>query len=230
MDRLIYFDNNATTKPLPEVVEAMSPFLHDEYANPSSVHRFGQSVRHRLECAREQVAALIGASPREVIFTSGGTESINTAIRGLLAHRPQCRRIVTTAVEHSATLRVLERLADEGYAVDTVGVDHDGRLDREAWTARLRDDTALATLLHANNETGVLFDVGELAAEACARGIPVHVDAVQSAGKIPIRVRDWPVQAVSLSAHKFHGPKGIGALYLRRRTPFEPLLLGGSHE
>jgi len=227
---MIYLDNNATTQPLPEVVEAMHTCLRDAYANPSSVHQFGQGVRHKVECAREQVAQLVGASAKEIIFTSGGTESINLAIRGGLRIHPHRRHFVTTAVEHSAVLRVAEQLAAEGYTVDYVGVDQEGRLDEAEWTEKITDRTALVSLLHANNETGVMFDVARLAAFAAEKGVPVHVDAVQSAGKAPLDVTSWPVQLVSIAGHKFHGPKGIGALYVRRRTRIEPLILGGSQE
>ncbi len=230
MAELIYLDNNATTRPLPEVVAAVAACLEQDYANPSSVHQFGQAVRHRVECARTHVASLVGADAKEIVFTSGGTESINLAIRGSLANRPNCRRIVTTAVEHSAVLRVVDRLEKEGYEVVRVGVDQAGRLDESAWDAALRDDTALASLVHVNNETGVVFDVKSLAQFAANRDIPVHVDAVQSAGKMRIDVHDWPVQFVSLSAHKFHGPKGTGALYVRRRSRLRALILGGSQE
>jgi cysteine desulfurase len=227
---MIYLDNNATTQPLPEVVEAMHTCLRDAYANPSSVHQFGQGVRHKVECAREQVARLIGASAKEIIFTSGGTESINLAIRGGLRIHPHRRHFVTTAVEHSATLRVAEQLAAEGYTVDYVGVDQEGRLDEAEWAEKITDRTALVSLLHANNETGVMLDVARLATLAAEKGVPVHVDAVQSAGKVPLDVTSWPVQLVSIAGHKFHGPKGIGALYVRRRTRIEPLILGGSQE
>jgi len=227
---MIYLDNNATAKPLPEVVEAMRACLHDAYANPSSVHRFGQAVRHEVECAREKVAQLIGASPKEIIFTSGGTESINLAIRGGLKIHPHRRRFVTTAVEHSAVMRVAEQLAAEGYTVEYVGVDHDGRINEAEWAEKITDQTALVSLIHANNETGVMFDAPRLAAVAAEKSVPIHVDAVQSAGKVPIDVSTWPVQLVSLAGHKFHGPKGAGALYVRRRTRIEPLLLGGSQE
>ncbi len=227
---MIYFDNNATTQPLPEVVDAMLPLLREAYANPSSVHQFGQSARHRVECAREQVARLIGASAKEIIFTSGGTESINLAIRGALGTHPQRRHVVTTAVEHSAVLRIAQQLEEEGYSVDYVGVDQEGRLDEAEWEEKLTEQTALATLLHANNETGVIFDVPRLASIAAEKGIPVHVDAVQSAGKLSIDVSSWPVQLASVSAHKFHGPKGVGALYVRRRTRLAPLIVGGHQE
>ena len=239
--KVIYLDNNATTQPSAEVVHAMLPFMREQYANPSSVHRFGQSVRHRIECAREQVAELIGAKAKEIIFTSSGTESINLAIRGLLqassasmGARPSGRsarpRFVTTAVEHSAVLRVAERLKADGYAVDYVGVDREGRVDEADWDAKLTDEVALASIIHANNETGAVSDVARLAAVAADRGIPVHVDAVQSVGKLPIDVSAWPVQLISMSAHKFHGPKGVGALFQRRRTRLAPLIIGGSQE
>lgn len=227
---MIYLDNNATTQPLPEVIEAMRACLSDAYANPSSVHRFGQAVRHEVECAREKVAQLIGASPKEIIFTSGGTESINLAIRGGLKIHPHRRHFVTTAVEHSAVMRVAEQLIAEGYTVDCVGVDHDGRINEAEWAEKITEQTAFVSLIHANNETGVMFDVPRLAAIAAQKGVPIHVDAVQSAGKVPIDVSAWPVQLVSIAAHKFHGPKGVGALYVRRRTRIEPLILGGSQE
>lgn len=226
----LYFDNNATTQPLPEVVEAMLPFLQSAFANPSSVHQFGQSVRHRVECAREQVASLVGASAKEIVFTSGGTESLNTAIHGALQLHPERRHIVTTAVEHPAVLRIMEQLETQGYKIDYVGVDQDGILDASEWAGKLSGDTALASLLHANNETGVLFDIASLAALAAERAVPVHVDACQSAGKLPIDVSDWPVQFISMAAHKFHGPKGVGALFVRRRTRLAPLILGGGQE
>lgn len=227
---MIYLDNNATTRPLAEVVEAMLPFLQDEYANPSSVHRFGQQVRHRMECAREQVASLLHASTKELIFTSGGTESINLAIRGGVAARPGKKRILTTAVEHSAVLRVVEDLASAGYVIDYVGVDGEGRIDEAEWAAKLTEDTALANVMYANNETGVVFDAARLANLAAERGIPVHVDAVQAASKMEIDVRKIPASFVSLSAHKFHGPKGVGALFARRRAKLRAEIVGGSQE
>ncbi len=230
METVVYLDNNATTRVLPEVVEAMLPFLREEYANPSSVHQFGQFIRHQMECARGQVARLIGAQPREIVFTSGGTESINLAIRGSLDIHPTRRHVLTTAVEHPAGLRVTEQLKARGYEVDYVAVDREGRIDEEEWSARLTDRTALATFIHANNETGVVFDVERMARAAFERQIPVHVDAAQSAGKLAIDVSSWPVTLVSLAAHKFHGPKGVGALYVRRRTRLTPQILGGGQE
>ncbi len=227
---MIYFDNNATTQPLPEVTDAAAAAMRDAYANPSSVHQFGQSVRHRLECARENVARLIGASPKETIFTAGGTESINLALRGFLTANHLRRRLVTTTVEHSAVLRASERLAADGFEVDYIGVDRLGRIDEAEWCEKVDDRTALVSIQHANNETGVLTDVSRLASIAVDRGAAVHVDAVQSAGKIPIDVTQWPVQLMSIAAHKFHGPKGVGALYVRRRTRLAPLIVGGTQE
>ncbi|MGB2987721.1 MAG: aminotransferase class V-fold PLP-dependent enzyme [Phycisphaerae bacterium] len=226
----IYLDNNATTKPLDGVVEAMLPFLGSEYANPSSVHRFGQRVRHKVERAREQVARLINAEPREIVFTSGGTESLNLAIRGVLAAEPARRHVITSAVEHSAVHRLATQLVREGYRVDRIGVDRQGRLDYDELEDRVTPDTALISIMHANNETGVLFDVLRICEIAARHGVRVHVDAVQSVGKVPVDVKELPVHLLSLSAHKMHGPKGIGALYVRRRTRLVPLTIGGRQE
>lgn len=230
MESLIYLDNNATTQPLPEVAAAMLPYLSEHYANPSSVHRFGQQVRHAVEVARLQVATLVGASQREILFTSGGTEAINMAIVGTVRSRPAGRHIVSTSVEHAASLRVLNKLEEEGFAVDYVGVDHNGVVDGDEWSARITPNTALVTLQHANNETGVMQDVTRLVSVARKCGVPTHVDAVQTIGKLPVDVGAWDAQLVTMAAHKFHGPKGVGALYKQRRTRIQPLLLGGSQE
>lgn len=230
MSRSIYLDNNATTRPLDEVVEAMMPFLRSQYANPSSVHQFGQQVRHDVEVAREKVAALVGAVPREMVFTSGGTESINLAVRGVLGAWPQRRHVVTSAVEHSAVRKLCAQLAREGYQVEELGVDGEGRLDVAELEAKLREDTALVTMMHANNETGVLFPAEELARVCADRGVPLHLDVVQTVSKLPIDVGKLPVTLMSISGHKFHGPKGVGALFIRRRTRLLPLVIGGSQE
>ena len=227
---MIYLDNNATAQPLPEVQDAIAHTQRELYSNPSSIHQFGQAVRHCVEIARGQVAKLIGATPKEIVFTSGGTESINLAIRGASRAHPNRRRIVTSAVEHSAVLRVVERLAEEGYDVQYVGVDREGRINEAEFESALTVDTALVSFMHANNETGIIWDVKHLAELAAKSGAIIHIDAVQSAGKIPIDVSQWPAHLVSLSAHKFHGPKGVGALYVRRRTRIAPQIVGGFQE
>jgi len=227
---VIYLDNNATTRPAPEVVQAMLPYLTTWYGNPSSVHRFGQRARQAVEAARAQVASLIGARESEITFTSGGTESINTAIRGLLAARWPRRKIVTSAVEHSATRAICEQLARESAEIIEIPVDRAGRLDMERLKSAVDDNTALVSIMWANNETGVIMPVSEIADVCRDRGVPFHCDAVQAAGKIPVDVRRVEVDVLSIAAHKFHGPKGIGALYIRRGTRFAPLVLGGPQE
>ena len=227
---LIYLDNNASTRPLDSVVEAMRPLLGAEYANPSSLHRSGQQVRHKVECAREQVAGLLNADPKEIIFTSGGTESINLAIRGALASQPAKRHVITSAVEHSAVHRLAAQLDREGYRVDAVGVDREGRLDFAELEDKVTDGTALFSVIHANNETGVLTDARRVCEIAARHDVPVHLDAVQSVGKVSVDVKKLPVHLLSLSAHKFHGPKGAGALYVRKRMRLRPLTFGGRQE
>jgi cysteine desulfurase len=227
---LVYLDNNATTCPAPEVLEAMLPFLDQWYANPSSPHRFGQRARHAIDQARTQVAALIGCADTEVIFTSGGTESINTAIRGLFASRAPRRKIVTTAVEHSATRQVCCALASEGAQVVEMQVDNAGALDLDALADALDEETALVTAMWANNETGVLFPVEQIARICHARRVPFHCDAVQAVGKIPVAIKEAGMDLMSLAAHKFHGPKGVGALYVGRGLRLPPLLIGGAQE
>jgi cysteine desulfurase len=227
---MIYLDNNATTQPLPEVIEAVTGCMRVGYANPSSVHQFGQSARHQVERARESVARLIGAKSREIVFTSGGTESINLAIVGAVRAQPERRHVVTTAVEHSAVLRVAERLEQEGCRVDYIGVDQQGRVNEDMWREKITAETAVVSFQLANNETGVMQDVPRLAEIAAEKGALVHVDAVQAAGKFPLCVADWPVHLLSTSAHKFHGPKGVGALYVKRRARIVPLIIGGGQE
>ncbi|HEX9880584.1 MAG TPA: cysteine desulfurase NifS [Candidatus Binatia bacterium] len=227
----IYFDNNATTRMAPEVLEAMTPYLTDEYGNPSSIHRFGSRVARKIEDAREQLAALLGASdPIEIVFTSCGTEGDNAAIRSLLASRPEKRHIVTTQVEHPAVRGLCQHLEKKGYRVTWIHVDHEGILDLDELKDSLSDNTALVSVMAANNETGVLFPVEAVGELARARGIPFHVDAVQAAGKIPLNVKSTPVDMLTVSGHKFHGPKGIGALYVRRGITFRPLIMGGHQE
>ena len=227
---MIYLDNNATTPIDPRVREVMLPFLGEKFGNPSSPHAAGRAAREAIARARSQVAALLGASEDSVIFTGGGTESINTAIRGALAAQPGKRHIVTSSIEHSATKNLCEQLGREGCEVAWLRVDAGGRPDLAEYAAALRDDTALVSIIWANNETGVLFPVEKMARIADERRIVFHVDAVQAAGKIPIDLARVPAHLLSLAAHKFHGPKGVGALFVRPGLGLPPLLRGGGQE
>ena len=227
---LVYLDNNATTRPAPEVLAAMQPCLSELYANPASPHRFGSRAAAAVEEARSRVAALLGARESEIVFTSGGTESNNAALRGVFAAQPHRRHLVVSTVEHHALLAPAELLERRGVSVTRIGVDRQGRLDLDALADALRDDTLLVSIMLANNETGVIFPLAEVCRIAHARGALVHTDAVSAIGKIPVNVAELGVDLLSASAHKLHGPKGVGALYIRRGTPFCPLLVGGPHE
>jgi cysteine desulfurase len=227
---LVYLDNNATTRPAPEVVGAMVPYLTEWYGNPSSVHRFGQKSRQAIDEARAQVAAVAGCADSEIIFTGGGTEAINTAIRGLLAARGPRKRIVTTTAEHSATRELCAQLVREGYEVVEVAVDREGRLDLERFAAAIDDNVALATVMWANNETGVLFPVEQIGRICREKRVPFHCDGTQAVGKIPVNVVTAGIDVMSFAAHKFHGPKGVGALYQRRGVRTRPLIIGGPQE
>ena len=227
----IYFDNNATTRVLPEVFEAMAPFYLDLYGNPSSIHRFGSQVGERLSQARAQVASLIGAAdPVEIIFTSCGTEGDNAAIRGLLEMQPKKRHIITSQVEHPAILGLCQHLEKKGYRVTWLGVDRDGILDLDELREALTSETALVSIMFANNETGVIFPIEQIGEIVKGKGVPFHVDAVQAAGKLAIDVKNSSVDLMTVSAHKFHGPKGVGALYVRRGMTFQPFIIGGHQE
>jgi cysteine desulfurase len=231
MNSEIYFDNNATTRVAPEVFEAMRPYLNELYGNPSSIHRFGSQVGKKIDEARAQVAALIGAAdPVEVIFTSCGSEGDNAAIRAMLEAQPEKRHIITTKVEHPAVYGLCQHLEKKGYCVTWLGVNGEGALDLDELRASLTDDTALVSVMHANNETGVIFPIERIGAIVKDRGIPFHVDAVQTAGKLPLRLKELPVDLLTISAHKFHGAKGIGALYVQRKISFSPFLIGGHQE
>jgi len=227
---MIYLDNNATTPMDPRVREAMLPFLGEIFGNPSSPHAPGRVAREAVEKARGQVAALLGARSDEIVFTSGGTESINTAIRGALAGQADRRHIITSSIEHSATKNLCEQLAHEGCEVTWLRVDADGQPDLDEYRAALRDDTAIVSVVWANNETGVLSPIEEMARLADEHRVVFHVDAVQAAGKIPIDLTCVPVHLLSLSAHKIHGPKGVGALFVRSGLGLPPLLRGGGQE
>jgi len=229
-DEFIYLDNNATTPLDPAVIEEMLPFLTRYYGNPSSGYAFAAKARKAVELARERLAALLRCEPSEIIFTSGGTESSNAVIHSAVQFEPRGKHLVISSVEHSAVLRPCQDLEKRGCHVTFLGVDRDGNVDVGQVEAAIRPETALVSIMWANNETGVLFPV-ERIAEICHRkGVLFHTDAVQAIGKIPIRLRDTAVNFLSLSAHKFHGPKGVGALYVNRRTRFTPLVAGGGQE
>jgi len=230
MTRVIYFDNNATTQVAPEVLEAMLPYFHEFYGNPSSMHTFGGRQGARIQTAREQVAELLGAHPDEIVFTSCGTESDNAAVFGTLENYPAKRHFITTRVEHPAIWNLRLYLRNRGYRVTELSVDRRGRLKLEELQQALSDDTALVSVMVANNETGVVFPVAEIAEMVAARGIPFHTDAVQAVGKLPLDLSRMPVDLLSLSGHKLHAPKGIGVLYVRRGTKFSPYLKGGHQE
>lgn len=227
----IYFDNNATTRVAPEVLDAMLPFFTEQYGNPSSIHQFGNQVGQALQRARRQVQALLGAEhDSEIIFTSGGTESNATAILSALRSQPERREIITTQVEHPAVLNLCEQLAKEGYQIHRLGVDAKGRVDMRQYKDLLSERVALVSVMWANNETGTLFPVMEMAEWARSADVLFHTDAVQAAGKVPLRLAETAIDMLSLSGHKLHAPKGVGVLYLRRGVRFRPLLRGGHQE
>lgn len=226
----IYLDNNATTKVDEAVFEEMRPYFCELYGNPSSMHFFGGQVQSKVTEARARVAELLGAAPEEIIFTACGTESDNSAIRSAIEVFPERRHIITSRVEHPAVLTQCRNLRQKGYRVTEIGVDGAGRLDMEELQAAVDDDTAIISLMWANNETGVIFPVEEAAAIAKSKGALFHSDAVQAVGKIPINMARSQIDMLSLSGHKLHAPKGIGVLYVRRGTPFRPFMVGGHQE
>lgn len=228
--KTIYLDNNATTKVADEVLEAMLPYFNQLYGNPSSMHTFGGQVGQRIRDAREQVAALLGALPEEIVFTSCGTESDNSAIRSALLTRQDKKHIVISRVEHPAIRALCSHLGTQGYKITELPVDKNGILDLENLEKSLTPDTAIVSLMWGNNETGVLFPVEEAARLAHEKGILFHTDAVQAAGKIPINMKNNVIDMLSISGHKLHAPKGIGILYIRRGTKFSPFLIGGHQE
>jgi cysteine desulfurase len=231
MNDLIYLDHNATTPVAPEVLDAMLPYLREHFGNPSSDHVLGRQAHDAVETARAQVGALIGAAPGEIIFTSGGTESNNLAIRGVAASAaPGKRRIVTSRVEHPATVGPCGVLEADGWSVTRVPVTREGMVDAETAIAALGTDVALVTLMRAQNETGALMPVSEVATAARQAGIIVHSDAAQAVGKIEVNVDDLGVDLLSMAGHKLYAPKGVGALYVRAGTPIEPIVFGGGQE
>ena len=229
--KAIYLDNNATTRLDPMVLEAMMPFMTEHYGNPSSIHGFGEPVRKALEVARHQVATLLGAEhDSEIVFTSCATEANSTVLLSAVEALPDRKQIITTVVEHPAILEVCEHLERQGYQIHRLAVDGQGRLDLDAYAALLSDEVALVSVMWANNETGTLFPVLEMAQMAKDKGILFHTDAVQVVGKMPINLASSAIDLLSFSGHKLHGPKGVGALYVRRGTRSRPLLRGGHQE
>jgi cysteine desulfurase len=228
--KVIYVDNNATTMVAPEVLDAMMPYFSTNYGNPSSMHSFGGNVAGAIETARENVANLIGAAPREIVFTSCGTESDGTAIRAAIESYPAKKHLVTSRVEHPAIKNLYEALSKKGYRTTFVPVDRIGRLDIDYLYDSLSNDTAIVSLMWGNNETGVIFPIEEISREVKSRGILFHTDAVQAVAKLPINVGETGVDMLSLSGHKFHSPKGIGVLYIRKGTKFSPFMIGGHQE
>ena len=227
---IIYLDNNATTQVDPAVIEEMLPFLTKYYGNPSSGYGFAATARKAINLARERLAALLGCEPAEIVFTSGGTESNNAAINSALRFEPRGEHVVTSSVEHSAVLRPCQDLAKRGCNATFLRVDEHGNLDQAELEAAIRPGTALVSVMWANNETGVVFPIEKIAEICREKRVLFHTDAVQATGKIPMRLRDSPINFLSLSAHKFHGPKGVGALYVSRQTRFTPLIAGGGQE
>ena len=229
-NKCIYLDNNATTKVDPEVVEVMVPYLSEYYGNPSSMHTFGGQVSKAVLKAREQVAALLGAKESEIIFTSGGTEGDNAAIRAALLAQPEKRHIITTQVEHPAVLAFCKQLEKQGYSVTYLSVNSQGQLDLNQLETSLNDNTALVSIMYANNETGTVFPIEEIGVRVKEKGAIFHVDAVQAVGKIPINMQTSNIDMLVMSGHKIHAPKGIGALYVRRGVRFRSMLIGGGQQ
>jgi len=227
---VIYVDNNATTQVAPEVLEEMLPYFNQYYGNPSSMHTFGGMVEHKIVEARERLAGLLGASQDEIIFTSCGTESDSTAIRAAILSNPDKKHILTSRVEHPAVKNLFEYMSKNGYRVTFVPVDRKGRLDLDYLYKNLSEDTAIVSIMWANNESGVIFPIEEIGTVLKEKGIVFHTDAVQVVGKIPIDLKNVDVDMLSLSGHKFHGPKGVGALYVRKGTKYSPFLIGGHQE
>ncbi len=230
MSTVIYLDNNATTKVDPDVLEAMLPYLTEFYGNPSSMHSFGGQVGRALKQARGQVANLLGAEESEIIFTSCGTEGNNTAIRAALAAQPDRKHLITTEVEHACVLNLFKQLEKQGYTVTYLSVNRKGQLDLMELEAAMTGNTALVSTMYANNETGTIFPIEQVGALAKAYGATFHVDAVQVAGKLPLNLKTSTVDLMTISGHKLHAPKGVGALYVRRGFRFRPLLIGGHQE
>lgn len=228
--RVVYVDNNATTMVAPEVVEVMLPYFTEYYGNPSSMHTFGGQVAKKIDTARQQVADLIGADPSEMVFTSCGTESDNAAIWGILKAHPDKRHVVTTRVEHPAVYNLGKYLAQNGYQVTELSVDNNGMLNLSELAGAIREDTAVVSIMYANNETGVIFPIEEIGSIVRQKGSILHTDAVQAVGKIPIDLSKSTIDLLTISGHKLHAPKGVGALFIRKGVKFTPFIIGGHQE
>lgn len=227
---MIYFDNNATTKVAPEVFDAMLPFLKDLYGNPSSMHTFGGQVEKHITRSRESIANLLDCASSEIVFTGCGTESDNAAIKGVLAAMPEKRKIITTRVEHPAVLTTCRELEDQGYRLVELGVNKDGQIDLDELKAEVDEDTAIVSIMYANNETGVIFPIDKIAEIVKAKDVVFHTDAIQAVGKIPLNLNKSNIDLFSLSGHKLHAPKGVGVLYIKKGTRISPFIVGGHQE
>ncbi|MGD0784651.1 MAG: cysteine desulfurase NifS [Sedimentisphaerales bacterium] len=230
MSKVIYFDNNATTKVAPEVFEVMKPFLTDLYGNPSSMHTFGGQVEKYIRNSRESIAKLLGCDSSEIIFTSCGTESDNAAVKGVLETFPERKKIITTKVEHPAVLTLCKEMKSRGYILVELKVNKEGQLNLDELKAELDDNTAIVSIMYANNETGVIFPIDKIAEIVKAKGVIFHTDAVQAVGKIPLNLEKNNIDLLSLSGHKLHAPKGVGVLYIRKGTRISPFIVGGHQE
>jgi cysteine desulfurase len=228
--KLVYADNNATTRVDDAVLEEMLPYFKEFYGNPSSIHAFGRQVSGKMDLARERVASILGADTSEIVFTSCGTESNNYAIHCSLEAHPDKKHVITTKVEHPAVLNVCKYFGKNGYDVTELGVNNDGMLDLDELRDSIRDDTAIVSIMHANNETGVIFPIEEIGKIVKEKGVPFHCDAVQAIGKIPVNLKNSHIDLLSMSGHKLHAPKGVGVLFIRKGVRIDPLIIGGHQE
>ena len=228
--RLVYADNNATTRVDDKVLEEMLPYFKEFYGNPSSIHTFGRQVSSKMDLARERVASILGADTSEIVFTSCGTESNNYAIHSSLEAHPDKKHVVTTKVEHPAVLNVCKYFGKNGYEVTELGVNNDGMLDLDELRDSIRDNTAIVSIMHANNETGVIFPIEEIGKIVKEKGVIFHCDAVQAIGKIPVNLKNSNIDLLSMSGHKLHAPKGVGVLFIRKGVRIDPLIIGGHQE
>ena len=228
--RLVYADNNATTRVDDKVLEEMLPYFKEFYGNPSSIHTFGRQVSSKMDLARERVASILGADTSEIVFTSCGTESNNYAIHCSLEAHPDKKHVITTKVEHPAVLNVCKYFGKNGYDVTELNVNKDGMLDQDELRDSIRDDTAIVSIMHANNETGVIFPIEEIAKIVKEKGVLFHCDAVQAIGKIPVNLKNSNIDLLSMSGHKLHAPKGVGVLFIRKGVRIDPLIIGGHQE